>query len=139
MSGLIVDFPHERRQRRCKFSSTSKLQVYERHDDDDTGRLFYSERDIRAMRLAHKRYVEEAHRRFLSLSRDNEDDIFVPVSFSTATKAVRDRVRCAVLEEQARQDCLGEYDPHRLAYTSEHHSRCAARNAHRVGLYHSKQ
>ena len=166
MSNLIVDFAHRRTSftgSQCKtkavtFSPMSEMTFYERPQESDASKLYYTAEDYRAMRTANLQATQEAHRRYLAISLASSKDLNSTeiqrevldglnitgienvLSPSTAKKFVARRKQHwrAVLQEQAQQDESGEYDPDMIACASQRHSKWAVKRAQKIASYQSK-
>ena len=171
MSDLIVDFPQQRYndiivdfpQQRCNssvgekrvrntvyFAPMNELRFFERNEKMDTGKIWYSNKEVKAMRIATVQAVKDTRK--ISLSRPSnqvdgadalEDCVMTGIEnlltprIIKKSKARRSQCLSAVLEEQKRQDSSGEYDPIELACVSNHYSKCSARWAHTIGMLQS--
>ena len=155
-SSLIVDFPNgldeavsdaHQDTLRVHFAPTSYMSYVQRHPEEDRSRIWYSQVDIDAMKLANKRSIIETHKRLASLSsrdpRENEtipevdffgnENLLTPRLIRRKIQSRRLVVR-AVMKEQARQEESEEYNPDRLAKVASKETEWATGRAHAIGF-----
>ena len=154
MSSLLLDFPTKKfksHKKVLRFATMTQVRFYEGPDDGGNDTMFYSSQDYKAMRIANKRAINEAHRKCLSYmtsnSRTNLGDIYSDLT-GIENFATPDLVRFsinekeqyvnAVLDEQERQDHSSEFDPIKLAQVAKDQTRRAAKRAHMIGLVHAR-
>lgn len=160
MAELIVDFPQRLRisgedqrrgpRRTVRFAPMSQIQVFERIDEANARKIWYSDRDYAAIRLANSRSVQELHalathpdqaevsQALAECATMGFEQVLTP-KLAKRTKA--NRVRCwgAVLDEQDRQDREGASDPMKIALASIMQTRKSSKRAHDIGKFQSLQ
>mmetsp|Transcript_33258 Transcript_33258/g.59894 ORF Transcript_33258/g.59894 Transcript_33258/m.59894 type:complete len:163 (+) Transcript_33258:123-611(+) len=162
MTDLIVDFPQQRRsnsfagsnkivRKTVHFSPMNELRSFERNDNMNTGNIWYSDNEYKAMRIANIQAVQDVRRIDLSPSSNLVDgaealedcvttgiENLLTSSITKKSKARRAQCSNAVLDEQERQDSSGEYDSIKLACVSNHYSKWSTRRARAIGMLQSQ-
>ena len=156
MTDLIVDFPNRSAsasksgKKLVQFSPTSELKLFKQ--DSSVEARWFSQKEYREMKMANRRAVQTAYRRYLSISSGNSSDWHEPFDPSSMvgienmltpglikkSQAARERRLRAVLSEQERQDEAGEYDPDKLAQVSQTFSKWSTKRASTIGLLQQK-
>lgn len=152
MSALIVDFPPDREPRAkakaLRFAPMSELQLYYQSPDEFKtfkSDLFYSDGELREMKIANTKTVQKLHRLYQALSSmglgieeisKHLDGLVIIglenyLTLDLTRRLLRRRKErtSAVLLEQVRQGVSGEADPDEIARVSRNCSRWARKRA----------
>lgn len=149
MSELIVDFPRRRRNskmKRVQFSGITEITFFERLDETESSKIWYTPQDYRNMRSQNHEAVLHAHtsmRSFISKDEETQEidgSIFTGIENLMTPALIRKsrqrRAQCisSVLEAQERQDIDEDHDSLGLACVSKEYSKSAVKRALRIGL-----
>ena len=147
---LIIDFPRTRRcharpcgtnkKKELRFSTSSRLHIFE-HQDVEASEVWYSDRDVKLMKVANRKAAMEVSARLSSRSSNGSitvtglERLLTPKTLKKSY-AVRQAVRAAVLEEQERQYRQGEeVDPIKIRSVAARYSAWSTKKAHTIALY----
>ena len=149
MSTLIVDFPRER-NRKVKLSVMSALWVVECYKENDKSKIWYSEHEYNRMRFEFRQSMQkkiDTNRRSpagqevdtmgntpnagTDTRQEDDTDLLGSNNAVSWVKAHKENHMRAVLEEQARQDQSGEWNPYKIASVSQRYSHVSSTRARR--------
>ena len=141
---LIVDFPSGRisPEKAVQFAPTSALRFYEPGKEVST----YSAKEYRAMRRARAEAVKDVRRVLANPGQHAKVDLtdltgienMLDQKIMTKVIAAKKEARQAVIDEQARQDRMGEYNPDRIAMVSKRITLRSQERAQKIGLLHAR-
>jgi len=151
-SELIVDFSRLKctaeSGKTVRFAPLSEFLCYEAHHKSDYSKLFYNSQDYRELMIQNRQAVIDVRMkllRFLTKSRSkNHADSAKPDAIFGNEKLLTPKIvkkivlakknhRCAVLQEQARQNESGQKDPEAIARAPQKYSKAAVSQARKIG------